>query len=385
LNSAVRKITLLFHILSRPMFSRRETRPDLRDYKLQNSNNNHNKPPLSNFFIVPAFPLYCVSLPPVLFISGYGRFFRNITRLDQMEAGRADEPDRGVKQTDTPIIAQHSMAHCTFHNYAQIDWKQLRDAALAEKGWKSKTSAEWDRKAQSFAHRNRDAEYSRLFLAELPLHPEYSVLDIGSGPGTLALPIARKVARVTALDFSQGMLDSLEAAAEKEQICNISTRCLAWEDDWQKNDLHPHDIAIASRSMGVKDLAGALEKINSFATKYVFISDRVGATPFDRGAFEAVGRPFLPGPDYIFTINFLYKLGIHPNMTILRMARDYTFRNLEEAMDSYTWMFQDLSSDELARLRRYVLDRTVKREAGQFTVRRPTPPEWALIWWQKIS
>ena len=267
--------------------------------------------------------------------------------------------------------------------YEDIDWPALRANAMQQKGWKSKGPEQWDKKAGSFAKRNKDSRYTSLFLEQLPLEKSCTVLDIGSGPGTLAIPIARHVERVTALDFSARMLSTLNSLAKEENISNINTIQCSWEDDWEKLPLKPHDIAIASRSMGVENLPAALEKINRYGRKYVFISDRIGATPFDEHAFMALGRDFRPGPDYIYTLNILYTLGIHANVTVLTLERRTTYENMEGALDSYRWMFNDLNSRELVLLEKYIDDSTVEKKGDTITVERKDPPRWALIWWAK--
>jgi hypothetical protein len=267
--------------------------------------------------------------------------------------------------------------------YSDIDWPTLRANALARKGWQEKGPGEWDKKARSFAGRNKSSTYVDLVLSHIPLDPSFTVLDIGSGPGTLAIPLAKKVQSVTAIDFSRGMLDTLEEIAREENINNIHTAQCAWEDDWQKKGLLPHDIAIASRSMGVRDLTAALDKINSYGTRYIFLTDRIGSTPFEEGAFEALGRPFSAGPDYIYTLNMLYTLGIHPNVTILKLEQDVDYPSMAEAMKSYSWMFHDISMEENLALEKYLTGKIIHSENGRVTVRRDSPPRWALIWWAK--
>lgn len=267
--------------------------------------------------------------------------------------------------------------------YADIDWATLRHNALQKKGWRTKDAKEWDGKARSFSGRNKSSRYIDLFLAGLPLGGDLTLLDIGSGPGTLAIPIARKVKSVTALDFSQSMLDTLKELAAAEQLTNIRTVHCAWEDDWQARGIEPHDIAIASRALGVQDLAAALRKIDAFGRRYVFLSDRIGPTPFEIGAFQAVGRTFAPGPDYIYTLNILYTLGIHANVQVLTLERDITYPSLDEALASYSWMFNDITPQETAALTRYIAGQTIARDGDALTVRRTTVPQWALIWWQK--
>lgn len=276
------------------------------------------------------------------------------------------------------------MTKPVIQTYDEIDWALLRKNAMARKGWKRKGSAEWDKKARSFSGRTKNNDYVDLFIQELPLAPSLSVLDIGSGPGTLALPIARKVSRVTAIDFSRGMLEILNQHAKEEKTENIETIQCSWEDDWQKKGIAPHDIAIASRSIGVEELEPALHKINSYAGKYVFISDRIGATPFEAGAFEAIGRPFEPGPDYIYTVNILYRMGIYPNVTVLKPNPVSIYPSAEEALASYRWMFQELSPAEERKLVKYIEQNIIETTKNTITVQRNSPVQWALIWWKNF-
>ncbi len=275
------------------------------------------------------------------------------------------------------------MTHSIPEVYSDIDWTKLRANALAKKGWQEKGPDEWDQKARSFAGRNKNSAYIDLVFSHLPLDSSYTVLDIGSGPGTLAIPLAAKVKSITAMDFSRGMLDALEEIAQAEHIDNIRTLQCAWEDDWQEKGLVPHDIAIASRSMGVKDLKTALCKINEYGSRYIFLTDRIGSTPFEEAAFSALGRAFSPGPDYIYTLNVLYTLGIFPNVTVLRLEQDVEYPSMSEAVKSYAWMFHDITHEETVALEKYVAGKVIQETDGRVIVRRDSVPQWALIWWKK--
>lgn len=54
--------------------------------------------------------------------------------------------------------------------------------------------------------------------------PSARVIDVAAGPGTLSLEIAPRVAHVDALDFSERMLQALDAQARKNGISNVKTR-----------------------------------------------------------------------------------------------------------------------------------------------------------------
>jgi len=145
--------------------------------------------------------------------------------------------------------------------YQNIDWDTMWLESRAHKSWKKKKSSDWDRRAAGFAERNLDSPFVAQFLSRLQVEPEWSVLDVGCGPGTLAIPLARQVRRITALDYSAAMLDELGKRARQESLTNIRTIQGSWDDDWQKLSIARHDIAIASRSLSVDNLADALRKL----------------------------------------------------------------------------------------------------------------------------
>jgi SAM-dependent methyltransferase len=213
--------------------------------------------------------------------------------------------------------------------------------------------------------------------------PEWTVLDVGSGPGTLALPLARQVRKVTAMDYSSQMLAILKQQADNEKLFNIEAVEAAWDDNWQEIGIIPHDAVIASRSLTVDDLAAALVKMNQWARKAVFVTDRVGATPFDPEAFAAVGREFSPGPDYIYAVNILYQLGIHAKVDFISLPEVTILASREDAQASYAWMFDRLTPGEEQKLATYVDSRLTRTADGQYRLTRRTPPQWAFIHWEK--
>ena len=267
--------------------------------------------------------------------------------------------------------------------YSDLDWDILWRNAREQKSWNSKGADEWDKRATSFSSRNQSSPFVSLVLSRLPLDSSLTVLDVGAGPGTLALPIAGKVKSVTALDYSTGMLTALKEQAALAGIDNIRTVLCSWQDDWSNFGIDPHDIAIASRSLGVTDLREALHRLDRYATRYVFIVDRISPTPFDPEAFAAIGRPFNPGPDYIYILNILYDMGIHPHVDILRLERTNRFAGLDEAFRSYSWMFKDLSAHEECLLRCYLTNKIRTCDDGKVCIERAVPPQWAFIWWEK--
>lgn len=86
------------------------------------------------------------------------------------------------------------------------------------------------------------------------LHPVAGkrILDIGSGPGVLAIPLAEAGAAVTAVEPSPAMLKVLKEMAARRKSPEIECLCRRWEELDPDRDLklnQPFDIVIASLSL----------------------------------------------------------------------------------------------------------------------------------------
>jgi hypothetical protein len=132
----------------------------------------------------------------------------------------------------------------------------------------------------------------------------------------------------------------------------------------------------------VDDLRGALEKLNSFARKRVVVSAPAGSGPFDARLFEVIGRKLEPKPDYIYVYNLLYQMGIFANVNFLVKKFCRTFASPEEAFNSVSWMFEELSAVEESRLQDYLSGHLI-RDGERWKLDYVRKVHWAVIWWDK--
>ncbi len=56
--------------------------------------------------------------------------------------------------------------------------------------------------------------------------PSMTVLDVGAGPGTFAVRVAPRVARVVAIDFADRMIARLRARLDRDAVANVETHVM---------------------------------------------------------------------------------------------------------------------------------------------------------------
>jgi SAM-dependent methyltransferase len=240
--------------------------------------------------------------------------------------------------------------------------------------------------------RARDAgsSYASDFIAAMELRPGESVLDVGSGAGTLALPLARAGHPVCALDFSRGMLDELERQASEEGLRNIVTVQASWDDDWRAAGVAAADVAAASRSLEVPDLRAALLKLDVFARRRVCVTLPADGMFYpDVLAWKSVGRRPKQRVDDAAAIDTLRGLGIAPE---IRMITHDSSRGFESLAAARAFLLQTVAprdEQEAAAMDRYIAAhlREAAADGGRavWTHDEPIAVRWAFLAWGKES
>lgn len=266
--------------------------------------------------------------------------------------------------------------------YMQFDWSRIWRAHHAKKALQDRQGSHWDKRAKDFTRAVTRGDYIDQFMGLCDVRPDETVLDIGAAAGTLAIPLARRGARVTALEPSVVMRELLTERSVRENVDTIRIVEGRWEDDWDRLDIGLHDVVIASRSLIVSDLGMAVDKLQHHARRRVYLSTLVGDGPFDRNLIAATGRNFTPGVDYIVVLNYLRQIGIYANLTFTTHRDDRTFANLDEAVSGLSWMVHEITDTERERLRAY-LDTALVHDKGRLRLPRIRTVRWAVLWWDK--
>lgn len=263
-------------------------------------------------------------------------------------------------------------------------WKEAQEHGPAIVSDERTEKARWDRMAPQFRRWMDVDDYPAKLMRNIKLKKEWSVLDIGCGAGAAAIPAAKKAAHVTALDISGEMLKILRQDAEKQSLSNITCIRRSWDSVKVGKDIEPHDVVIASRSVGrTPDLHNALEKIDGAALKYVYLTAWGGGERgHNKGVREALGKPYRDVPDYIYIFNMLHRMGISPNVVQLACHSRLIYASLDDAIESCKLGIGPLTIEE-ERLARDYLDRTLIRHGDGSREIPDNRPVWSLIWWKK--
>lgn len=242
----------------------------------------------------------------------------------------------------------------------------------------SAASADWSAIYDRYAE--LETPFAAAQLDAMALRPHHTVLDVGCGSGRLALPMARRVRSVTALDRDAPLLRRLGARAADEAISNIVVRQADWDEIEPPRDIGRHDIVVASRFTGAADLM----KLDAAAHEAVFVLMFSG--PSTRALHDALLEGIAPPapetaidtPGFVRLFNELAAAGLDAN--VLHLPDGFTRRYPSEdaAFADFDWL---AVKPELRFLLRRNLGRFLWEEEGGARFLFPTRS--TLVWWRK--
>lgn len=163
-----------------------------------------------------------------------------------------------------------------------------------------------------------------------------SLLDVGAGTGSLALPLARLVRKVTALEPSQSMLEILKKKAHRLGVKNIKNINASWGEV----AIEPHDaILVASVPSILDDISGFLKKSSGLVRKRYFLIQGIGGDRhkffFDELYPLLFNRSFKKSGNYLATLATLQGQGILADVDVFDFRFDQRFKELAEAVDFF--------------------------------------------------
>jgi nucleoside-triphosphatase THEP1/SAM-dependent methyltransferase len=254
-----------------------------------------------------------------------------------------------------------------------IDFGELYRRRMRQADRPARTPAEWDARAAALSRSAFDSEYVHAFVARMNLEGCATLLDVGCGPGTVALSAAPRLQHVYGLDFSPVMLDQFVEHARARGVAHATPILRGWDDDWA--DVPPCDLVVASRSTAVGDLEAAVLKLVAKTRIRAYVSYPADGHFVPDDVLRAIGRTGQDLPDYLWLLGILRNLDLYPTLDYLpgrsRLAGCGSF---DEVLAKVEEFLGELTPDEATRLRRHY-DACGGR-VGQ------VPTRWALVSWE---
>ncbi|MDR3216871.1 MAG: class I SAM-dependent methyltransferase [Clostridiaceae bacterium] len=175
-------------------------------------------------------------------------------------------------------------------------------------------------------------------VGALPLRKSDTLLDSGCGPGRIAVPCAKRVKSVTALDINPFCLEYVLKNGAEEGLKNIKTVQKDWLETTPE-EIGKFDVVICSRSAGLGDL----QKLSSFSKRIAAIvtwGDGPNIPQIQGEIFKgcrneehAYRHGKMPGRTLGFNVffNTVYDMGYQPNVSWVDDGFVQDFTTLENA------------------------------------------------------
>ena len=173
-------------------------------------------------------------------------------------------------------------------------------------------------------------ERMEAIVNEFPVESTSRVLDIGAGPGTMAVPLASRVSHITTVEPSAGMRDVLLENAFTWGVSNITCVPKMWEHVDVDVDLSPpYDIVIASFSLEMPRIDIAVQKMMDVCSGWIYLFWFAGEPTWTchyKSLWpELHGKEYEPTPKFDLLIRVLQQMGIFPHVEITPVSYPIAF------------------------------------------------------------
>lgn len=229
-----------------------------------------------------------------------------------------------------------------------------------------------------FKDERSEKEFNRLkrFVNE-----DSSVLDIGAGLGRLAIPFAKLVKKVIAVEPSKVRMKLMRENAEREGVHNVEYINELW-NDVEVNERC--ELVLSTWTGAINDLQ-SLMKMHNASRRYCCIE--LIATPPHHLEFHGKIYPLImneeynPGTSYVHILTALYARGIYANVETEKFEHEIRYENVAEALDEWKRqleIYTEITPESEEKLRQYYRTRMEPDGSYVYSVKGVA----CMLWWE---
>lgn len=220
-------------------------------------------------------------------------------------------------------------------------------------------------------------------IASMNIPPGSTVLDIGAGPGTLAVPLALTGCWVTAIEPSIPMGEAMEKYRMQMHAPKITGIRKRWENVTPE-EAGSHDFVIASRSLMFGDLRENMLKMDGAAKKavhiYWYLTSKSSSWGHEDLWPALHGKQYYSAPNATVLWNALNQLDIYANINLKTETKGHFYPTIEELHEDY---YGRLTASE--KWQKDIVDAYLEKriEISDEGIHVPSTSYLAHIWWEK--
>ena len=230
---------------------------------------------------------------------------------------------------------------------------------------------------RSDPHRTDDPLLDRLARE---VQPHHTLIDVGSGPGRLALPLALRCKHVTAVEPSPAMAEAFREEAAAHNIKNVTLVESMWEDA----EVGPAHVVLCSHVIyTARHVDQFVRKLAHHANAKVLVI--LHWDPPQHRAYrlwpDVHGETRLPLPAGPQLLEVLDEMGISYNVEDLPTPDFHGFQTSDEAWQQTRGMLFLTEGSEKDRLLRSTIKNHLEERNGQLYLKDSKPMRPVLITW----
>lgn len=238
----------------------------------------------------------------------------------------------------------------------------------------------WDIASEDFSVSNNtnNFEYGRRVKDALGqvLNSDSEVLEIGPGPGTLVIPFASKVRKITVVEPSIGMIRELTKNAEAAGINSYEVINKLWEEVDESKISRRYDLVICSSVLWIfKDVWTQLRRMETVSRGYCCVVAGTETAYYMDLYRKVMGENYPKFEDCSLIYNILYNRGRLANIMMITQTKQYPIerwiRNRERALSNFVEITPEV--------RRKITEHVSEKSDGR---NYKIDENAAVIWWK---